>query len=83
MSDPRRGRTKERGKNSRRLTAAGRATGSALAATGRKENLQAEAEAQPEGDITKHKDNLRTGGCAGQVAQEPYLRSGKNNGEIQ
>ena len=32
-----------------------RATVSAPAATGRKENLQAETEAQPEGDISKHK----------------------------
>ena len=53
------------------------------AATGRKENPQAEAEAQPEGDISKHKDNLRTGGSAVQVALEMYLQSGKNNGEIQ
>ena len=32
-----------------------RATVSAPAATGCKENLQTEAEAQPEGDISKHK----------------------------
>ena len=32
-----------------------RATVSAPAATGCKKNLQAEAEAQPEGDISKHK----------------------------
>ena len=55
MADPRIGRTKERGENSRRLAAAVRATVRAPAATGRKENLQAEAEAQPEGDNSKHK----------------------------
>ena len=55
VSDPRRGRTKERGKNSHRLAAAVRAIVSAPAATGRQENLQAEAEAQPEGENTKHK----------------------------
>ena len=55
MSDPGRGRTKERGENSRRLAAAERATVSVPAATGRPENLQAEAEAQPEGENSKHK----------------------------
>ena len=72
-----------KGKNSRRRAAAVMATVSAPAATGRKENLQAEAEAQAEGDIPSTNDNLRTGGRAVQVALEAYLRSGKNNGEIQ
>ena len=49
------GRTKERGENSLRRAAAVRAIVSAPAATGGKENLQAEAEALPEGYITKHK----------------------------
>ena len=55
MSDPRRGRTKQRGNNSRRLAAAVRATVSAPAASGRQENRQAEAEASPEGAVSKHK----------------------------
>ena len=55
MADPRRGRTKQRGKNSRRLAAAVRVTVSAPAAPGRQENRQAEAEASPEGEVSKHK----------------------------
>ena len=55
MSDPRRGRTKQRGKNSRRLAAAVRVTVSAPAAPRRPENRQAEAEASPEGEVSKHK----------------------------
>ena len=55
VSDPWRVRTKERVKNSHKLTAAVRATVSPPAATGRQENPQAEAEAQPEGDISQHK----------------------------
>ena len=55
VTDPWMGRTKQRGKNSRRLTAAGRITASAPAATGRQENRQAEAEAPPEGEGTKPK----------------------------
>ena len=54
-TDPWRGRTKQRGKNPRRLAAAGRITASAPAATGRQENLQAEAEASPEGEGSKPK----------------------------
>ena len=54
-TDPWRGRTKQRGKNSRRLAAAGRITASAPAATGRQENLQAEAKASPEGKGSKPK----------------------------
>ena len=54
-----------------------RATVSASAATGRKENLQAEAKAQAEGDIPSTKDNLRTGGSAVQVALEVYLLQGR------
>ena len=53
------------------------------AATGRKENLHVEAEAQAEGDIPSTKDNLQTGGGAVQVAMEAYRQSGKNNGEVQ
>ena len=55
MADPRRGRTKQRGYNSRRLTAAVSATVSAPAAPGPDENRQAEAEASPEGEVSKHK----------------------------
>ena len=55
VTDPGRGRTKQRGKNSRRLAAAGRSTASAPAATGRQENLQAEAEASPKGEGSKPK----------------------------
>ena len=58
VTDPWRGRTKQRGKNPRRLAAAGRITASALAATGRQENLQAEAEAAPEGEGSKPKKQL-------------------------
>ena len=47
--------TKQRGKNSRRLAAAGRITASAPAATGHQENRQAEAEAPSEGEGTKPK----------------------------
>ena len=55
VTDPRRGRTKQRGKNSRRLAAAGRITASAPAAPGCQENRQAEAEASPEGEVSKPK----------------------------
>ena len=55
VRDPWRGRTKQRGKNSRRLAAAGRTTASASAATGRQEKRQAEAEASPEGEGSKPK----------------------------
>ena len=55
MSDPRRGRTKQRGKNSRRLAAAVRVTVSPPAAPGSQENRQAEAEASPEGEVSNHK----------------------------
>ena len=55
VTDPWRGRTKQRGKNSRRLAAAGRVTASAPAAPRRQENRQAEAEASPEGEVSKPK----------------------------
>ena len=55
VTDPKRGRTKKRGKNPRRLAAAGRITASAPAATGCQENRQAEAEASPEGECGKAK----------------------------
>ena len=55
VTDPWRGRTKQRGKNSHRLAAAGRVTASAPAAPGRQENRQAEAEASPEGEVSKLK----------------------------
>ena len=58
VTDPRRGRTKQRGKNSRRLAAAGRITASAPAAPGRQENRQAEAEASPLGEVSKPKRQL-------------------------
>ena len=80
---PRKGRTKERGKNSHRLEAAVRDTGSAPVATGSEENPQAEGEAQPKeiGSSTTH--NRRTGSRAMQVVREPYLRPGNNKGETQ
>ena len=52
-ADPRRGRTKLRGENYRRLAAAVRVTVSAPAAPGRQENRRAEAEASPEGKVPK------------------------------
>ena len=55
VTDPRRGRTKQRGKNSRWLAASGRVTASAPSATGRQENKQEEAEASPEGEVSKPK----------------------------
>ena len=58
VTDPWRGRTKQRGKNSRRLAASGRATASASAAPGRQENHQEEAEASPEGEEPKPKRQL-------------------------
>ena len=48
-------RTKQRGKNSHRLAAAMRVTVSAPAAPGHQENRQAEAEASPEEEVSKHK----------------------------
>ena len=55
VTDPRRGRTKQRGKNSRWLAATGRATASAPAAPGRQENRHEEAEASPKGEVSKPK----------------------------
>ena len=55
MADPRRGRAKQRGKNPRRHAAAVRVTVSTPAAPERQENRQAEAEASPEGEVSKHK----------------------------
>ena len=49
-ADPRRGRIKQRGKNSRRLAASGRVTVRAPAAPVRQEKRQAKAEASPEGE---------------------------------
>ena len=84
VTDPWRGRTKQRGKNSRRLAAAGRITASAPAAPGRQENRQAEAKASPEGEGSKpKKNNLLTGGRAEQVDLEADLRPGEHNGENQ
>ena len=53
-----------------------RATVSAPAATGRKENLQAEAEAYPEGDNSKHKRQTanRRKGSAGGLVSVPMVR---------
>ena len=88
VTDARRGRTKQRGKNTRRLAAAGKITARAPAATGRQENRQAEAEASPEGEGCKpppppKKKNLPTGGRAEQVDLEADLRPGEHNGENQ
>ena len=55
VTDPWRGRTKQRGKNSRWLAASGRGTASAPAAPGRQENYQEEAKASPEGEEPKPK----------------------------
>ena len=55
VADPRRGRTKQRGKNTRWLAASVRVTVSAPAAPGRQQNRQAEAEASPEGEVSKPK----------------------------
>ena len=49
------GRTKQKGKNSRRLAAPVRITVSTPAAPGHQENRKAEAEASPEGEVSKHK----------------------------
>ena len=54
VTDPGRGRTKQRGKNSRWLAASGRER-SAPAAPGCQENRPAEAEATPEGEGSKPK----------------------------
>ena len=54
-TDPWRGRTKQRVKNSRWLAASGRVTASAPAAPGCQENHQEEAEASPEGEVPKPK----------------------------
>ena len=58
-------------------------TASAPAATGRQENRQAEAEASPEGEGRKPKNNLLTGGRAEQVDLVADLRPGEHNGENQ
>ena len=55
VTDPGRGRTKQRGKNSRWLAASGRVTASAPSAPGRQENRQEEAKAPPEGEVSKPK----------------------------
>ena len=81
VTDPWRGRTKQRGKNSRWLAASGRIRASAPAAPGSQENRQEEAEASPEGEVSNLKDNPLTGGRAGQVDLEADLRSGEHNGE--
>ena len=59
VTDLRRGRTKQRGKNSRWLAAAGRTTASGPAAPGRQENHQAEAEASPEGEVSNPRPNSK------------------------
>ena len=85
VTDPRRGRTKQRGKNPRRLAAAGRSTASAPAAPGCQENRQAEAEASPEGEVSKPKTQPadRRQSRAEQVDLEADLRPGEHNGENQ
>ena len=85
MTDPRRGRTKQKGKNSRRHAVAGRTTASAPAAPGRQENRQAEAKASPEGEVSKPKRQPadRRQSRAEQVDLEADLRSGEHNGENQ
>ena len=85
VTDPWRGRTKQRGKNSRRLAAAGRTTASAPAATGRQEKRQAEAETSPEGEGSKPKKQPadRRQSRAEQVDLEADLRPGEHNGENQ
>ena len=83
VTDPRRGRTKQRGKNPRRLTTAGRITASAPAATGCRENRQAEAEASPEGEGSKPQKQPadRRKSRAGGPGSGPTAR--EHNGENQ
>ena len=75
--------TPPKGKNSRRLAAEVRVTVSAPAAPGRQENCQAEAEASPEGEVSKYKRQpaerreCRAGGPGAD------LRSVEHNREIQ
>ena len=55
VTDPWRGRNKQRGKNSRWHVTSGRVTASAPAAPGRRENRLGEAEASPEWEVLKPK----------------------------
>ena len=73
---PRRGRTKQRGKNSRWLAATGRVTASAPAAPGCQENWQEEAEASPEGEFSKPKRQPadRSQSRVGEPGSRPTVR---------
>ena len=76
VTDPGRGRTKQRGKNSRWLAASGRATASAPAAPGLQENRQEEAEASPEGEVSKPKRQPadRSKSRVGEPGSRPTVR---------
>ena len=76
MTDPRRGRTKQRGNNSHRLAARGRVTASAPAAPGRQENRQEEAEASPKGEVSKPKRQPadRSQSRVGEPGSRPTIR---------
>ena len=76
VTDPGRGRTKQRGKNSRRLAASGRVTASAPAAPGRQENRQEEAEASPEGEVSmpKRQPADRSQSRVGEPGSRPMVR---------
>ena len=74
--DPRRGRTKQRRKNSCWLAATGRVTASAPAAPGRQENRQEEAEASHEGEFSKPKRQPadRSQSRVGEPGSRPTVR---------
>ena len=76
VTDPGRGRTKQRGKNSRWLAATGRVTASAPAAPGRQENRQEEAEASPKGEVSKPKRQPadRSQSRVGEPGSRPTVR---------
>ena len=76
VTDPRRGRTKQRGKNSHWLAATGRITARAPAAPGRQENRQEEAEAPPEGEFSKPKRQPadRSQSRVGEPGSRPTVR---------
>ena len=85
VTDPWRGRTKQRGKNSRLLAASGRVTASAPAAPGRQENRQEEADQGSTMERTKNppkpvasERNTRKEGTSGCRAQSWATDRGTN-----
>ena len=81
VTDPGRGRTKERGNNPRRLAAPWRTKASGPAVTWCQDNWQVETEASPEGEGSKPKNNLLTGGRAEKVDLEADQQPGEHKGE--